>query len=52
MKNQKFHVLAFEWQPEYRKNIENALFDDAEITYENDPDAFFFFLDRHNYDAI
>ncbi len=52
MKNQKFHVLAFEWQPEYRKNIENALFDDAEITYENDPDAFCQKVDRHNYDAI
>ena len=52
MKNQRFHVLAYNWQPGNKHEIEAALADSSRITYENDPGSFRLKLDREHYDVI
>ena len=52
MKNQRFHVLAYNWQPGNKHDIEAALADSSRITYETDPGSFRLKLDRENYDVI
>lgn len=52
MKKQKFHVLAYNWQPGNKKEIEAALADSSHITYENDPGTFRLKLEKENYDVI
>lgn len=52
MKKQKFHVLAYNWQPGNKQEIEEALSDDFRITYENDPGTFKLKLGMENQDML
>ena len=52
MKDHKFHLIAYKWQPGNKREIEAALADSSRITYESDPDTFRLKLGMENYDAI
>ena len=52
MKNQKCHVLAYNWQPKNRREIETALAKTSRITFEHDPAAFRMKLGMEKYDVI
>jgi len=52
MKNKKLSVLAYEWLPESRKNIEAALADTSEISFHNDPKSFQREMSKKEYDVI
>ena len=52
MKDHKFHLIAYKWQPGNRREIEAALADSSRIIYENNPDIFRLKLGMENYDAI
>ena len=52
MKNQKVRILAYNWQPHNKQEIETALAASSRITYESDPGTFRLKLDQENYDVI
>ncbi|NQS71503.1 MAG: sigma-54-dependent Fis family transcriptional regulator [Desulfobulbaceae bacterium] len=52
MKKQKFHILAYNWQPDNKKEIEAALAGSSNITYESDPGTFRLKLDQEDFDVI
>ena len=52
MKDHKFHLIAYKWQPGNKREIEAALADSSRITYESDSDTFRLKLGMENYDAI
>lgn len=52
MKDHKFHLIAYKWQPGNRREIKAALADSSRITYESDPGTFRLKLGMENYDAI
>ncbi len=52
MKKQKVRILAYNWQPHNKQEIETALAASSRITYESDPGTFRLKLDQENYDVI
>ena len=52
MKNHKLHVIAYDWQPGNKQEIEAAMSSSSRITYENDPGTFRLKLGMENYDVI
>ena len=52
MKEQKVSVLAYEWLPESRKNISEALSSTSEILFQNDPKSFQQEMNKKQYDVI
>ena len=52
MKESKVHVLAYEWLPESKKNIETALKSISDITFQNDPKSFQQEMNKKQFDVI
>lgn len=52
MKTRKLSVLAYEWLPESKKNIQAALADTSEISFHADPKSFQREMSKREYDVI
>ncbi len=52
MKNQRYSVLAYEWLPDSRQSITEALSEFSDITFHNDPKSFQREINKKQYDII
>ncbi len=52
MKNQRYSVVAYEWLPDSRQNITEALSEFSDISFHNDPKSFQRELGKKQYDII
>ena len=52
MKDTKLSVLAYEWLPDSKQNINEALADSSEIIFHNDPKSFQREMSKKQYDVI
>lgn len=52
MKNSKFYVLAFESMNQWKDSLSNALAEDSEVTFREDPVSFQREVNKKNYDII
>ena len=52
MKNNKLQVIAYNWHPGNKQEIEAVMADSSCITYEDDPGVFRLKLDLESYDVI
>lgn len=52
MKDTKLSVLAYEWLPDSKKNIHEALADSSEIIFHTDPKSFQREINKKQYDVI